>query len=93
MKMIRRHRTVRLKVSNLTELPCKVAFEPLGDQAQLPAWDLFDVEISGPGDGVVEVSFAKLGLIIGESDGAKNSYSKRARRKRADLLSSLRSCA
>jgi hypothetical protein len=32
--------------------------------------EVFAVEISGQGDGVVEVSFAKDGLVIGEWDGA-----------------------
>jgi len=71
MRMIRRRRKVRLLVSNLTELPCRVSFEPLGDQALLPAGGIFNVEISGPGDGLVEISFAEDCLQIGEWDGAK----------------------
>ena len=71
MKMIRRRRTVQLKVCNLTEIPLRISFEPLGDQADLPANGTFAVEISGPGDGLVEICVQKGGLIVGEWDGAK----------------------
>jgi hypothetical protein len=71
MKIIRRRRTVRLKVCNLTENPLKVAFEPLGDQADLSAGETFAVEISGPGDGLVEICVSENGLIVGEWDGAR----------------------
>lgn len=71
MKMIRRRRTVHLKVCNLTESPLKLSLEPLGNQADLPAKGTFAVEISGPGDGLVEICVTKKGLIVGEWDGAK----------------------
>jgi hypothetical protein len=71
MKIIRRRRTVHLKVCNLTEKPLKIAFEPLGDQADLPAGDTFAVEISGPGDGLVEICVDEHGLSVGEWDGAR----------------------
>jgi hypothetical protein len=60
-----------LKVCNLTEGPLKVAFEPLGDQADLPAHCTFAVEITGPGDGLVEICVGDHGLSVGEWDGAK----------------------
>ncbi len=70
MKMIRR-RTVHLKVCNLTESPLNISFEPLGDQADLPAKGTFAVEISGPGDGLVEICVEEKGLVVGEWAGAK----------------------
>jgi hypothetical protein len=69
--MTQPHQLVRLKVVNMTELPWRVSFEPMGDQAELPPGEMFAVEISGPGDGLVEVCVAKPSrLIIGEWDGA-----------------------
>ncbi len=62
--------TVHLKLATLAGEQCTVSFEPKGAQAPLPVGEVFAVEISGPGDGIVEVSFAKEGLIIGEWDGA-----------------------
>jgi hypothetical protein len=69
--MAQAHRTVQLKLTTLADQQCTVSFEPKGAQALLPVGEVFAVEISGPGDGIVEVSFAKEGLVIGEWDGAR----------------------
>ena len=62
--MTQPHHSVQLKLTTLADRQCTVSFEPKGAQAVLPAGEVFAVEISGPGDGIVEVSFAKDGLII-----------------------------
>jgi hypothetical protein len=45
--------------------------EPFGAQAELPKGEVFTVEVAGPGDGLVEISYAPNGVIIGEWDGAE----------------------
>ena len=62
--------TVRLLVSNLSHDACTVALEPLGGVVTVPKGELVRVEISGPGDGIVEISYAPNGLIVGEWSGA-----------------------
>ena len=69
--MDRPHRVIRFQLSNLTDAPCTVSLEPLGDQADLPKGEVFTVEVSGPGDGPLEISYAPNGVIIGEWNGAK----------------------
>jgi len=65
-----RDQTVRLLVSNLSDDQCTVSIEPLGGQVTLPKGEVFTVQVSGPGKGLVEVSYATNGLVIGEWDGA-----------------------
>jgi hypothetical protein len=74
--------SVQLKLTTLADQQCTVSFEPKGAQALLPVGEVFTVGISGPGDGIVEVSFAKDGLIIGEWDGA---YTRARNRRGADV--------
>ena len=78
--MKRSNHKVQLMLTNLTDSTCTVSFEPKGAQAQLPVGEVFVYEISGPGDGLVEVSFDRDGLSIGEWDGAQT----RVRNKRGD---------
>ena len=72
--MTQPHHKVQLKLTSLADQQCTVSFEPKGAQALLPVGEVLAVEISGPGDGIVEVSFAKDGLVIGEWDGAHTRY-------------------
>ncbi len=81
-RVIHHDRTSRLQLSNLSDSSCTVSFEPLGAQAELPIGELLDVEISGPGDGVVEVSYVPNGIIICEWDGASTV----ARNQRGELV-------
>ena len=63
--------TVRLLLSNLSDDDfCTVSFEPLGGQVAVGKGEALTVEISGPGNGIVEVSHVSNGLIIGEWEGA-----------------------
>lgn len=64
-------RVIRFQLTNLTDGPCTVSFEPRGDQADLPKGEMVTVEVSGPGDGPLEISYAPNGVIIGEWDGAQ----------------------
>lgn len=61
---------VCLLVSNVSGDKCTVSLEPLGGQITLPKGEVFTVEVSGPGKGIVEVSYASNGIIICEWDGA-----------------------
>ena len=61
---------VRLLVSNVSDGQCMVSVEPLGGQVAVPKGEVLTVEVSGPGKGIVEVSYARNGLIICEWDGA-----------------------
>ncbi len=80
--MKRSNHTVRLILTNLADSTCTISFEPKGAQAQLPVGEVFAVEITGPGDGLVEVSFDGDGLSIGEWDGAHT----RIRNKRGEKV-------
>ena len=66
------HPFVRLLVDLLRDETdsCVVAFEPLGEVATLNRGDAFTVEISGPGDGLVEISYDADGISIGAWSGA-----------------------
>jgi len=61
---------VRLVVQCLEGESCQVAFEPWGAVETLRADDHFEVEIFGPGDGVVEVAYVSDGLSIWAWSGA-----------------------
>lgn len=66
-------KTVRLRFDNLTDQECRLRFEPLGGSAAIPRGEALIVEVSGPGDGIVEVSYLADGMIVGEWDGAKTT--------------------
>ena len=55
-------KTTRLLLLCLEGESCEVAFEPWGAVETLRADDTFEVEISGPGDGLVEIAY-RPGLI------------------------------
>jgi len=63
---MRRDRNVRLQLCNVSDSPCTVSFEPLGAQAELPKGEMLDVEIAGPGNGLVEVCYEPNGISTGE---------------------------
>jgi hypothetical protein len=50
---------------------CEVAFEPWGAVEILRGDDAFDVEISGPGDGVVEIAYRPGGISVWAWSGAE----------------------
>jgi hypothetical protein len=62
--------SVRLLVTVLEADSCEVFFEPEGANFSLNRGDAFTVEIGGPGDGVVEVSYSPEGVSIGAWSGA-----------------------
>ena len=66
-------KTVRLRFDNLTDSECTLHFEPLGGTALIPRGEALIVEVSGPGDGIVEVSYLADGMMVGEWDGAKTT--------------------
>jgi hypothetical protein len=61
---------VHLLLTSLDRSPCVVAFEPEGATHEIPAAGHFKVSLSGPGDGVVEVSWDPTGLSVAGWDGA-----------------------
>jgi DNA-binding beta-propeller fold protein YncE len=62
--------SVRLLLTVLESDACDVAFEPEGAVVALRRGDAFTVEVSGPGTGVVEVSYDPKGISIGAWSGA-----------------------
>ena len=67
----RRRQTVRVIVTCLEDEPCDVAFEPEGAVHTLRPDDVFTVEFTGPGDGLVEVSHRSDGISIAGWGGAE----------------------
>lgn len=63
--------SVRLVVTLLGADACDVAFEPEGAVVPLKHGDAFTVEVRGPGDGVVEVSYHPEGISITAWSGAR----------------------
>jgi hypothetical protein len=63
--------TVRLIVTLLGTDACDVAFEPEGAVIALTKGDALTVEVRGPGDGVVEVSYHPDGISITAWSGAQ----------------------
>ena len=51
---------IRFQLCNVSDSTCTVSLEPLGDQAELRKGEVFTVEISGPGDGIVEICYEKV---------------------------------
>jgi hypothetical protein len=62
--------TTRLLLQCLEGDSCEVAFEPWGAVEILRADDAFAVEISGPGDGVVEIGYRPGGMSVWAWSGA-----------------------
>jgi hypothetical protein len=62
--------TVRLLVHCFEDDSCWVAFEPWGAVETLKADDKFEVELAGPGDGVVEIAYHAGGISIWAWSGA-----------------------
>ena len=65
-----RSKTTHLLLQCLEGDSCEVAFEPWGAVETLRADDAFAVEISGPGDGVVEIAYWSGGISVGAWSGA-----------------------
>jgi hypothetical protein len=63
-------KTTRLLLQCLEGESCEVAFEPWGAVETLRAGDAFDVEISGPGDGLVEIAYWPGGISVWAWSGA-----------------------
>lgn len=70
--------SVRLLLTLFDADSCEVAFEPEGAAVTLKRGDAFTVEIRGPGDGVVEVSYDPKGISIGAWSGASTTAWNRA---------------
>jgi hypothetical protein len=70
--------TVRLLVTVLETESCDVAFEPEGAVVRLDKNDAFTVEVSGAGDGIVEVSYRSCGISIAAWSGARTTAWDRA---------------
>jgi fermentation-respiration switch protein FrsA (DUF1100 family) len=73
--------SVRLLLTVLDADSCVVYFEPEGGFVRLDRGDAFSVEITGPGDGIVEVSYAPDGLSIGAWSGASTVAHDRQRNR------------
>jgi hypothetical protein len=73
--------SIRLLVSCIKSAECDVSFEPEGAVVKLAHGDAFTVQIQGPGEGVVEVSYEPNGLIIGAWKGARTEAWDRSGRR------------
>ena len=62
--------TTRLVLQCFDADACEVAFEPWGTVETLRVGDTFTVEVSGPGDGVVEVACRPGGISLWAWSGA-----------------------
>jgi len=76
--MASRERNVSLVLQCMRTQECQIYFEPEGSDHTLKEGDLFDVMISGPGSGKVEIAFLPKGLIVGGWSGSSTRVRNRA---------------
>jgi hypothetical protein len=70
LRGIQQTKTTRLLLQCLEGESCEVAFEPWGAVEILRADDAFNVEISGPGDGLVEIAYRPGSISVWAWSGA-----------------------